>query len=725
MYDMIKTDQEFTLGKKGDIRMKKIYAVNNLGCANCAAKMERAICAMPEVTEATLSFASRRLTVVSDTDLTDRLQDICAGIEHGVVLCRESDVRDVREEEKKSFREEWGALVVGAVLFAAGLVVGMDTTYGIALLIAAYLAAGYEVLLTAGRNLLRGHVFDENFLMGVATLGALAIGEYEEAAAIMLFYLFGEGMQKRAEAKSRRAIRDASLMRPETVTLLGEDGRETVIPAEQVAVGDVLRVRAGDRIPLDGIVISGESRLDTSPVTGESVPRRAQKGDEVLSGCMNLQGVLTIRASRTLETSFAYRMMEAVTEAIDTKPKMDRFITRFARVYTPIVVGAAALTAVVPPLFGGDWHYWLYTAITFLVISCPCALVLSVPLSFFSGIGSASRRGILFKSGLALETLASVRAVAFDKTGTVTEGNFVCQDIVLHGKLTRSDALRLAGACEMMSSHPIAKALVRACEAEGLVLTPADAMEEFAGEGIAATVGEKRILLGNRRFLDGRDIEISETAADGTLVLLAVDGIHEATFVIDDTVKQDARAGTESLRSMGLHTAMLTGDRTDAAERVAVSVGIEDVRAQLLPSDKLEAVRSMREKCGRVAFVGDGLNDAPVLAGADVGMAFASGSSAAAEAGDVVIMRSEFGAVAEAVRTARSTMAIARQNIVFALGVKVLVLLLGLVGMASMWLAVFADTGVALLCVLNAVRLLKTDKAETAQDTCKASQCEP
>ena len=264
--------------------MKKIYSINNLGCANCAAKMERAIRALPEVEEATLSFAARKLTVASERDMTDRLQDICAGIEHGVVLCRESDVRDVREEEKKSFCEEWGTLILGVVLFAAGLIVGVDTAYGIALLIAAYLAAGYEVLSIAGRNLLRGHIFDENFLMSVATLGAIAIGEYEEAAAIMLFYLFGEGMQKRAESKSRRAIRDASLMRPETVTLLGEDGRETVSPAEQVAVGDILRVRAGDRIPLDGIVISGESRLDTSPVTGESVPRRAQKGDEVLSG---------------------------------------------------------------------------------------------------------------------------------------------------------------------------------------------------------------------------------------------------------------------------------------------------------------------------------------------------------------------------------------------------------------------------------------------------------
>ena len=700
-------------------KVQRTYSIKNLGCANCAAKMERAIGALPEVEEARLSFASRRLTVVSDTDITERLQSICEGIEHGAVLCAEGDMP---EEEKTSFWAEWGTLIVALVLFAAGFIVGKDTTYGILLLAASYLTAGYEVLLAAGRNLVRGHVFDENFLMGVATLGALAIGEYEEAAAIMLFYLFGEGMQERAEAKSRRAIRDASLMRPETVVLIGEDGTETVALAEKAAVGDLLRVRVGDRIPLDGVVVGGESRLDTSPVTGESVPRRVQKGDEVLSGCMNLQGVLTLRAVKTLENSFAYRMMEAVTEAIDTKPRMDRFITRFARVYTPIVVGIALLTAALPPLFGGEWHYWIYTAITFLVISCPCALVLSVPLSFFSGIGSASRRGILFKSGLALETLASVKAVALDKTGTVTEGNFVCQKVILHGTRSEEDVFFLAGCAEMVSTHPIAKAIVRTAERRALSLSPAESAEEAAGEGLIASVGKTHILLGNRRLLERHGVSVCEAAAKGTVVFLAADGVHEATLVIDDTIKADAKDGMDVLRSMNLHVTMLTGDSALAARRVASAVGIKEVREMLLPSDKLAAVRAMRERQGRIAFVGDGLNDAPVLAGADVGMAFASGSDTATEAADVVLMRSEFGAVGEAVRTAVRTMRIARQNIVFALGVKLLVLVLGLVGMASMWLAVFADTGVALLCVLNAVRLLGTDRDEEKQTVCCAGQ---
>ncbi len=704
--------------------MKRTYTVENLGCANCASKMEREIQALPEVAEAVLSFASRKLTVVSEEDLTEKLQSICENIEHGVVLRAVGAVRDVAEEEKKSFCEEWGTLMLGAVLFVLGFIFGMDTMYGIVLFMASYLIAGHEVLLTAGRNLMRGRVFDENFLMAVATLGALIIGEYEEASAIMLFYLFGEGMQKRAEAKSRRAIRDASLMRPETVALLGADGTETTVLAEEAEVGDLVRVRAGDRIPLDGVVVEGESRLDTSPVTGEAVPRRARKGDEVLSGCMNLQGVLVLRVTKTLECSFAYRMAEAVMEAVDTKPTMDRFITRFARVYTPLVVGAAILTAIVPSVVTGNWHYWLYTAITFLVISCPCALVLSVPLSFFSGIGSASRRGILFKSGLALETLSAVKAVALDKTGTVTEGNFVCQEVVLHGSLSRTDAFALAGACEMLSAHPIAKALVRAGEAEGIMLCPADRAEEFAGEGMRASVGGRNILLGNHSLLARYGVRILGDLMDGTVVCLAVDGVHEATFVIDDTVKCDAKRGVDTLRAMDVHVMMLTGDRASSARRVADAVGIDSVKDSLLPSDKLSAVRSLRETYGKVAFVGDGLNDAPVLAGSDVGMAFASGSSAAAEAADVVLMRASFSAVGEAVDTARSTMRIARQNIALALGVKALVLVLGLVGMASMWMAVFADTGVALLCVLNAVRLLRAKKADAKpSDSCDGQCC--
>lgn len=700
--------------------MKRTYIVEHLGCANCAAKMEREIGALPKVTEARLSFASRTLTVVSEEDLTETLQDICESIEHGVVLREKRAVREAAEEKEKSFREEWGTFTLGAVLFALGFVCGTDTAEGIALFVISYLVAGHEVLKVAGRDLMRGRLFDENFLMAVATLGALIIGEYEEAAAIMLFYLFGEGMQKRAEAKSRRAICDASLMRPDTVCLLGADGTERIVPAEEAKIGDILRVRAGDRIPLDGVIVEGESRLDTSPVTGEAVPRRAQKGDEVMSGCLNLQGVLTLRATKTLETSFAYRIMEAVTEAVDTKPTMDRFITRFARVYTPFVVGIAVLTAVVPSVVTGNWHDWLYTAITFLVISCPCALVLSVPLSFFAGIGASSRRGILFKSGLALEMLSAVKVVALDKTGTVTEGDFVCQDIVLHGSLSRGEVLAQAGSAEMMSSHPIAKALVRRAEAEGAVLSPAESVQEYAGEGLAALVGSRRILLGNRGFLTRCGVRAVGEEAGGTVVLLAVDGEHTATFVIDDTIKRDAAGGVSSLTSMGLRTVMLTGDREESAHRVSSAVGIESVQAELLPSDKLSAVRSLREKHGRVAFVGDGLNDAPVLAGADVGMAFASGSSAAAEAADVVLMRSDFGSVAEAVRTARSAMRTARQNIALALGVKALVLMLGLVGMASMWLAVFADTGVALLCVLNAVRLLRADKKEQ-QACCKKS----
>lgn len=685
--------------------MKKVYGIKNLHCANCAAKMERAIAHLSEVDSVKLNYASRRLTVESDAEMTERLQAICEEIEHGVVLCEPS----LMEEEKKSFAKEWGTLCVGTVLFVIGLVVGDDSPYGVALLLAAYLVAGYEVLISALRNLLHGKIFDENFLMGLATIGALIIGEYPEAAAIMLFYLFGEGMQERAESRSRQAIRDASLLRPEAVTVVREAGTEEAMQAESVCVGELIRVRVGDRIPLDGVVVVGESRLDTSPVTGEALPRTVRGGDEVLSGCMNLQGVLTIRVTKKLQQSFAYRMLEAVTEAIETKPRMDRFITRFARIYTPIVVVGALFTAIVPSLVTGNWHYWLYTAITFLVISCPCALVLSVPLSFFSGIGVASKQGILFKSGLALEALAKVKAVAFDKTGTVTEGNFVCQEVLCHGEMDKKEVLQWAAACERHSTHPIAKALVRAGEEVGAMISTASSVTEIAGEGMIANVQGREVLIGNERLLEGRFVTIANREKQaGTVVYLAVGGVHEATILIDDTIKQDSKAGIKELQAMNIRLMMLTGDRAQAAKRVADAVGIEQVRAMLLPSDKLDAVRSMREEYGSVAFVGDGLNDAPVLAGANVGMAFASGSDAAAEAGDVVLMRTSFGSIAEAIRIARRTMYIAMQNIVGALSVKLLVMILGLCGMASMWLAVFADTGVALLCVLNAVRLLKT-----------------
>lgn len=687
--------------------VKKVYGIQNLHCANCAAKMERAIGALPEVEEVKLNFASRRLTVVSEKEMTKRLQALCEAIEHGVVLCEQLDAG----EEKRSFWQEWGTLLVGTVLFVIGMMVGSDSMYGIGLLVLSYLVAGYEVLVVAGRNLVHGQIFDENFLMGLATLGALAIGEYPEAAAIMLFYLFGEGMQERAERRSRQAIREASLMRPESVTVIRSDGTECVIPAEEAKIGDMIRVRVGDRIPLDGMIVDGESRLDTSPVNGESFPRAVCIGDEVLSGCMNLQGVLTLRVAHTLESSFAYRMMEAVTEAIETKPRMDRFITRFARVYTPIVVGIALLTAIVPSVVTGNYHYWLYTAITFLVISCPCALVLSVPLSFFSGIGAASREGILFKSGLALEALASVKAVAFDKTGTVTEGRFICRQIRCHGAMRQDEVLAIAGGCEKLSTHPIGKALVEAAEKEGVLMVTADAVEELAGEGLIATIGRDTVLLGNRRLLERYAVAIADEAIDevDTVVLIAVNGVHEATIRIGDTIKADAKEGMAVLRDMKMYLTMLTGDGKQTADRVAQEVGIEEVRAMLLPSEKLEAVRELRNTHGSVAFVGDGLNDAPVLAGANVGMAFASGSDAASEAGDVVLMRTSFGAVGEAIAISRRTMRIARQNIIGALAVKLLVLLLGMVGMASMWLAVFADTGVALLCVLNAVRLLQTE----------------
>lgn len=694
---------------------KRTYILNNLGCANCAAKMERRIQELPGVKTAVITYATKQLVVAADHQekLLPEIQRICASIESEVtVTLREEDevIYKKKENPLEENKKDLIAIAAGAVLFIAGEVLERtmpDSMISVALFVAAYVILGLEIVWTAVKNLLKGHVFDENFLMSVATLAAFAIGDFAEAVGVMLFYRVGEAFEDIAVSRSRSQIMEAVDLRPEVVSLIhGSDVKD--IPAKDAKVGDMILIRPGDRIPLDGRVVEGMSQIDTSPVTGEPVPVQVFPGKEIYSGCVNDMGVLKLEVEKPLGESMVTRILDSVENAAASKPKIDRFITKFARIYTPVVVAAAILTAVIPSMVTGNWNYWIYTAITFLVISCPCALVLSVPLAFFSGIGAGSKKGLLFKGGVSIEALKDVKAVVMDKTGTITKGNFAVQKIVSLNRLTEKQLLTIAANCELDSSHPIATSIVSEARERKLSLIRPKQVEEISGKGIRAEFPEGVVLCGSTGLMDLYQVDTSDyrNSAYGTEVLIAIDGTLAGYLVIADVIKEEAQHAVKRMKNQGLVTAMLTGDARDNAVAVAEQTGIDEVHAQLLPQDKLKQLKEIRKKYGAVMFVGDGINDAPVLAGADVGAAMGSGADAAIEAADVVFMTSSADAIPESIDIARKTGNIAMQNVVFALIIKALVMALGFFGFANMWMAVFADTGVAMLCVLNSIRIL-------------------
>jgi len=687
----------------------RIYILENLGCANCAAKMEDRIRQLDGVSDASITFATKQLRVTAaDPDrLLPRMQAICSGIESQVLIRPREQAHD---HDHAAGPRELAELLIGAGLFLLGLVLeglGFGGWLSLGVFVAGYLVLGGRILLEAGRTILQGRIFDENFLMSLATLGAFAIREYPEAIGVMLFYRIGTWFEYKAVDRSRSQIMDALDLRPEVVHRIHGDRAET-IPAEEARVGDVLLIRPGDRIPLDSTIIEGESRLDTAPLTGEPVPVSVKAGDSILSGCVNLSGQLKLQVDKPLADSMVSRILDSVEHAAASKPKIDRFISRFARIYTPVVVFAALATAVIPSLITGEWSYWIYTALSFLVMSCPCALVLSVPLAFFAGIGAGSKKGILFKGGVSMEALNGVRAVVMDKTGTLTRGDFRLQQVLPTGQRSQQELLRICAGVEQHSTHPIAHSITAAAREQGLTLTEPRSLTEEAGYGIAADTEDGVVLCGNRKLLARHGISVPALPDSGlgAEVYLAVNGQLEGRFRICDTVKDDAAAAVGRLHAMGLHTAMLTGDAAESADAVAAAVGIREVHARLLPQEKLEALAGIRSRSGAVLFVGDGINDAPVLAGADVGAAMGSGADAAIEAADAVFMTSAAEAIPDAVSIARRTCRIAMQNVVFALVIKLAVMVLGLCGHANMWMAVFADSGVAMLCVLNSIRSL-------------------
>jgi len=703
-------------------RNTQILILEGLGCANCAAKIEMEVRTLPGVHEASVDIISRKLAV--ETEESTNIYRLFAGIE-GVVKRIEPDVKVIpadhqavdqlynSEEDSLTDNKQIIKLVAGGALFAAGIILDLSSWLELTVFLLSYVIIGGAVLLRAIQGIALGQVFSEYFLMSIATIGAFLIGEYPEGVAVMLFYLVGEILQDRAVNQSRRSISSLMDIRPDYANLKTADTVRRVSP-EDVNIGDIILVKPGEKVPLDGQVIEGTSMVDTSALTGESIPRQLEPGQEVLSGFININGLLTVKVTKNYHESTVAKILDLVQNASSKKAPTENFITKFANYYTPVVVFAALAIAVVPPLIveGAVWADWIYRALVFLVISCPCALVISIPLGFFGGIGGASKRGILVKGGNYLEALNYVETVVFDKTGTLTKGIFEVTAVNPCQGFTKEELLEYAAYAEVYSNHPIADSIRKAY---GKVLdeTLIEDYEEMAGQGIRVRINGKEVLVGNSRILTGYPAENQANDTTGTIIHVVVDKLYAGQIIIADEVKEDAAQAIRDLKRLGIkQTVMLTGDVAGVGKRIGTQLGIDQIHADLLPADKvdqLEMLYKSKSPKGKLVFVGDGINDAPVLARADIGVAMGGlGSDAAIEAADIVIMNDAPSQIATAIKIARKTKRIIYQNIVLALGIKSIILILGVLGIATMWGAVFADTGVALLAVLNAVRIINT-----------------
>lgn len=613
-----------------------------------------------------------------------------------------------RKQKRLLFR-----IIIAAVLFAAGSLLPLGPTVEMGVFLVCYAVIGWDIVWKAVTNILHGQVFDENFLMTIATIGALILGEHSEGVAVMLFYQVGEWFQSYAVSKSRKSIASLMDIRPDYANVERNGKLEQVDP-DEVNIGDTIVVKPGERVPLDGKIIKGTSALDTSALTGESMPRDVEPGMEVISGCINQTGILTIQTTKKYGESTVAKILDLVENASDKKGKTENFISRFARYYTPIVVFAAIALAILPPLITGQpFSVWIYRALTFLVISCPCALVISIPLSFFGGIGGASKIGVLVKGSNYLESLAHAEVVVFDKTGTLTKGSFAVSQIKAID-MREEQLLELAAYAEDYSNHPISQSIQKAY-GKKIDNSRISDVQEIAGHGVRAVIDGKTVLAGNAKLMNRENIAYTPSDAIGTVVYLACNGKYAGYIVIEDEVKADAPAAIRALKEVGVRkTVMLTGDADAVGKKVAQKLGLDQAYTELLPADKVDCVEAMLKQTsekGKLVFVGDGINDAPVLARADVGIAMGGlGSDAAIEAADVVLMTDEPSKISAVVRIARKTIRIANENIVFALGVKLLVLVLGATGYANMWAAVFADVGVSVIAILNAIRAMRVKK---------------
>ena len=719
-------EPDVEVSEKTEPAVTKVYLLKGLDCPNCSAKIEKEVGELDGVTSSTVNLMNQTLTVQAGTSVAASLLDTVTTIVHS----HEPDVEvsekqleataPVKKDEKAAVyndedKKRTIRLAVGAVVYAIGMALTvfakLPTLAELAFLIVAYVILGWDVVWQAVKNITRGQVFDEHFLMSVSTIGAFAIGEYPEAVAVMLFYQVGEFFQSLAVKRSRKSISDLMDIRPDSATVK-RNGVLQVVSPESVAVGEIIVVKPGEKIPLDGIVVDGESMLDTKALTGESVPRSIRKGDEALSGCINQSGLLTLKVTKSFGESTVSKITDLVENASARKAPTENFITTFARYYTPVVVGMAAVLAIIPPLvLGGGWSEWLRRGFVFLIVSCPCALVISIPLTFFGGIGAASKRGVLVKGSNYLEALNKVSVVVFDKTGTLTKGVFEVANIIPAAGYQKEQVLEYAAQAESYSNHPIAKSIL-ATYGKPIDQKQFSGFEEISGHGISVTVQGKKVLAGNSKLMESEKIAYAACDAAGTKFYVAADGSYVGCILIADEVKPDSKCAIAELKKIGVEkTVMLTGDDERIGKSVADELGLDAYYAQLLPDqkvEKLEMLDKQKRQGSKLAFVGDGINDAPVLARADVGIAMGGlGSDAAIEAADVVLMTDEPSKLVEAIDVAKATKRIVMQNIVIALGIKSVFLVLGALGMAGMWEAVFGDVGVTIIAVLNAMRILK------------------
>ena len=702
--------------------LKKEILLEGLCCGNCAAKIERESNNIDGVKSAAVDFIATKLIMEiedssKENDIIDKVKKIVKKIEPDVnVVVIEGKDDQVKNEdaEKVSKKSEIVRLIIGALVFGIASALKLNNSVEVVLYLISYILIGGDVLLVALRNIRSGQVFDENFLMSIATIGAFAIGEYPEGVAVMLFYKIGEIFQDMAVNRSRKSISALMDIRPDFANLKINGDIKKVDP-EEVRIGDIIVVKPGEKVPLDGKVIDGSSMIDTAALTGESVPREVGKGDNILSGVINKNGLLTIEVEKEFGDSTVAKILDLVQNASSKKAPTEKFITKFARYYTPVVVFAALALAVIPPIVidGATFSDWIYRALSFLVVSCPCALVISIPLGFFGGIGGASKNGILVKGGNYLEALNDVEMVVFDKTGTLTKGIFKVTEVNPENNISKDELISYAAYAENYSNHPIGASILRAYGKE-IDKDKIENYEEISGYGVKVIIDGKEVLAGNYKIMDKENISYKQVESIGTLVHVAIDKKYAGYIVISDEVKEDSKKAIKDLKSIGVKkTVMLTGDNKTVGNKIANELGLDQVYAELLPDQKVEKLELLfKEKStkGKIVFVGDGINDAPVLARADIGIAMGGvGSDAAIEAADVVIMTDEPSKIASAIKIAKKTRSIVMQNIAFALGIKIIVLVLVTIGMGTMWEAVFADVGVTILAVLNAMRAMKVE----------------
>lgn len=699
---------------------KKVYVLEGLVCADCASKIESGVKKLEGVKLASVDFVSSKLTLETDTNvnfekLNEDIVTIVKKIEPDVkVIAEEVNVIENDGKEEDNNKKELIKIGISGAFFATGLALNLPGWMEFTVFLISYIISGGEIVLKALKNISRGQVFDENFLMSVATIGAFFIGEYPEGVAVMLFFRVGEFFQELAVTRSRKSISELMDIRPDFANLKIGDDLKRVSP-EEVGIGDIIVVKPGEKVPLDGKVVEGNSMVDTSALTGESVPREIETGNDVLSGFINKNGVLTIEVTKEFSESTVAKILDLVQNASSRKAPTEKFITKFARYYTPVVVVIAVLLAIIPPLVitGATFSDWIYRALVFLVISCPCALVISIPLGFFGGIGGASRSGVLVKGSNYLEALNNVEIVIFDKTGTLTKGVFNVTEINPQNNYTKEDIIEYAAYAESYSNHPIADSILKAYEKE-VDKSKIESYDEIAGHGIKVKVEGKEILAGNIKLMNKENINVSKMESIGTVVYVALNNMYAGAIVISDEVKDDSASAIKALKALGVRkTVMLTGDAKSVGEKIGKQLGLDEVYSELLPTEKvekLELIDKQKSAKGKLVFVGDGINDAPVLARADIGIAMGGlGSDAAIEAADVVIMTDEPSKIATGIKIAKRTRTIVWQNIIVAMGVKFIFLALGAAGIATLWEAVFADVGVTVIAVLNSMRVMKVN----------------